>query len=76
MDDEAEIGLVESHPQRRRRHQSLDPVGEQVGFELFALSRVRRAGVGGDVMAQVFEQRGQVAGAGDGQRVDDAGAFQ
>ena len=72
MDDEAEIGFIESHTEGRRRHQSFDPIGEQVGFELLPLAGVGRAGVGRDVVTQIAQQCRDVAGSGDGQCIDDA----
>ena len=72
MDDEAEVGFIESHPEGRRRHQGFNPIGEQIRFELLPLAGVGRAGVGRDVVAEVAQQCGDVAGSRDRQRIDNA----
>ncbi len=73
MHDEPQIGLVESHAQRRRRDQCLDPVVQQVVLEHLPLGGVGLPGVRGDLVTAVGQQTRQVAGSGDGERVDDAG---
>ena len=50
----------------------LDPVGEQVRLELFALGGLGGAGVRGDRVPLLAQQRGHVVRLRDGQRVDDA----
>ena len=72
MDDEAKVWFIESHAEGRRRHQGFDPIGEQVRYELLPLAGVGRAGGGRDVVAEVSQQGGDVAGSRDGQRIDDA----
>ncbi len=76
MNDEPEVGLVESHAQRRGGDKRLDTVGEQVGFQLFALGGFGGTGVGGDHVALLAQVRGDVVGLGDREGVDDAGARQ
>ena len=49
--DEPEVGLVESHAERGRRDEGLDPVAEQVRLEGLALGGVGLPGVGGDRVA-------------------------
>ncbi len=76
MHDEAEVGFVETHAERRRRDQRLDPVGQQVGLELFAFGRLGGTGVGGHLVAVLAQQRRDVVRLRDGEGVDDAGAGQ
>ena len=76
MHDEAEVGLVEAHAERRRGDQRLDPVGQQVRLELLALGGLGGPGVGGHRVALLAQQRRDVVGLRHGQRVDDARARQ
>lgn len=71
MDDEAEVGFVEPHAQRRRGHQRLDPVGQQIRLELFAFGGFGGPGVRGDVVALLTQQRRDVMRLSDGEGVDD-----
>ena len=71
MNDETEVRFIEPHPESGGRHQRLDPVGQQVGFELLAFGGVGGPGVGGDIVTQIPQQRGEVAGSRHRQRVDD-----
>ena len=74
MHDEAEVRLVEPHAQRRGGDQRLDPVGQQIGFQLFAFGGFGGSGVGGHLVALLTQQRRDVAGLRNGQGVDDARA--
>lgn len=76
MDDEAEIGFVESHAERRGGDEGLDPVGEQVGLGGLAVGVLGAAGVGGDPVAAGAQVGGDLLGGGDGEGVDDAGPRQ
>jgi hypothetical protein len=74
VDDEAEIRLVEAHPQRHRRHEGLHLTPDQRVLERLAL----RGGQGCVVRAGVDAPRLQPAGdprrVGDREAVDDAAA--
>ena len=72
VDDEAEVGLVEAHAECRRGDECLDPVGQQVGLELLTFGGLGGAGVGGHRVAPLAQQRRDVMGLRDGERVDDA----
>ena len=74
MDDEAEVGLVESHAQRAGGDERLDPVGFQERLGLLALVRIGLAGVRAHLVAAVAQQPCRVIGGSDGEGVDDAGA--
>ena len=74
MDDEAQVGFVEPHPQRAGRHQRLDPVVAQRFLEPQPVDRVGTSGVGRHVVARPPQRGGHVLGARHGQRVDDAAA--
>ena len=76
VDDEAEVGLVEAHAQRGRRHEGLDPVLPQRLLGVLAVGVVEPAGVGAHVVAGVAQQRGRLLRRRDGERVDDAAARQ
>ena len=75
MHDEAEVGLVEAHAERGGGDQRLDPVGEQVLLGLRAARRPRSGRCSdATAMPAAAQERGDLLGGGDGQRVDDAGA--
>ena len=74
MDDEAEVGLVETHAQGAGGDQRLELVGAQPVLELLALGGVRPAGVGLHRIPGIGECPGHVVGRRDGERVDDARA--
>jgi len=74
--DEPEVGLVEAHAERRRGHECLDLVVEQVLLGGETLGRVGLARVRGDRVALVAQVGGDLLGRGDGERVHDAGAGQ
>ncbi len=76
VDDKAEVGLVEAHAQRGRRHERLDPVGEQIVLGGQTLGVLGLTGVRGHGEAPPAQVVGDVLAGGDGQRVDDAGAGQ
>ncbi len=76
MQDEAEVRLVETHAEGRRRNERLDLVVPQCLLEPDPLGRLGPAGVGGHVVAGVAQGGGDVLGGRHGQRVDDAGARQ
>ena len=76
VDDEAEVGLVEAHAERRRGDQRLHLVVPQRLLGVLAVGVVEPAGVGADLVPGVAEQRGRLLGRGDGERVDDAAARQ
>ena len=76
MDDEAEVGLVEAHPERRCGDERLDPVLDERRLGVQPLGGVGAAAVGDDVVPGGPQERRQVLGAGDGERVDDAAARQ
>ena len=76
VDDEAEVGLVEAHPQRRGGDERLDLVVAQRLLEPLAFGRVGASGVGGNPMASLGEGACQVFRRSDGERVDDAAAGQ
>ena len=71
MHDEPEVRLVETHAQRGRRDQSLHVVVQQRGLEFLPFRRVGLPGVGGDAVAAIREQVGQVVCRGHGEGVDD-----
>ena len=71
MDDEAEVGLVESHAQRAGRDERLDPVVLQERLGLLALVGIGLAGVRAHLVAAVAQQPGGVVRGRDGERVDD-----
>ena len=73
VDDEAEVGLVEAHPERDRGDERLDLVGEQRVLERLALARSsgRRCRRWASMPCE-RSQRGHALGVGDGQAVDDA----
>ncbi|SIM91387.1 Uncharacterised protein [Mycobacteroides abscessus subsp. abscessus] len=76
MHDEAQVRLVEAHPQRGGSHQRLDPILLQGGLRLLPILRVRAAGVGQHLVPRLGEDAGGVLRGGDGQGVDDAAARQ
>jgi hypothetical protein len=75
MDDEAEVGLVESHSERRGGHECLDLVRQQIRLELLAFGGFGGTGVGGDLMALLAQQRRDVVGLSNGEGVNDPGAW-
>ena len=75
VDDEAEVRLVEAHPQRDRRHQRLEPVREQVLLERLALLGIDVRVVGPGIDAPSAEPAGDPLRVGDREAVDDAGAW-
>ena len=74
--DEAEVGLVEPHPERGRRDESLDLVAAQRALEALAIGGVGATGVRRDRDPGIRQRRCHVLSRGDGQRVDDAAARQ
>lgn len=76
MHDEPQVGLVEPHAERGRRHEGLDPVAEQVLLEGLALGGVGLPGVCGDRVALLGQQARQIPGRRHGECVDDARAGQ
>jgi hypothetical protein len=74
--DEAEVGLVEPHAQRRGGHEGLDLVAPQRTLEALAVGGVGATGVRGHRQPGVRQGRGDVLGGGHRQRVDDAAAGQ
>ena len=72
VDDEAEIGLVEAHPERDRRDERLHLVGDQGVLERLALLGREVGVVGAGIDALRAQERGDALGVGDGQAVDDA----
>ena len=76
VDDEAEVGLVEAHAERDRRHEGLHLARDQRVLERLALLG-REVGVvrpGVDPLPP--QERGDALRVGDGQAVDDAAAGQ
>src|SRR5687768_9555627 len=76
MDDKAEVGFVESHSERRRGHECLDLIGQQIRLELFAFGRFGGTGVGGDLMTLLTQQRRDVVSLSHGEGVDDSRPWQ
>ena len=76
MHDEAEVGLVEAHAERRRGHERLDLVVAQLTLEALAVGGVGAAGVGGDAVTGLGQGSRHLLGCSHGQRVDDAAAGQ
>lgn len=76
MHHEAEVGLVEAHPEGGGRHQCLHPVGLEVVLGLLAVRVLRLARVRGDRVPAVPQVGGDLLGRRHGQRVDDPGARQ
>ncbi len=74
MDHEPEVRLVESHAEGRGGHQCLDAVLQQILFCRFAFGGIGLARVGGHGDAPLGQERREIGGAGDGQRVHDARA--
>ena len=72
VDDEAEVGLVEAHPERDRRDERLHLVRDQGVLERLALLGREVGVVGAGVDALRAQERGHPLGVGDGQAVDDA----
>ncbi len=76
VDDEAEVGLVEAHPERDRRDEGLHLARDQRVLQRLALLgrevRVVRPGV--DPLRP--QERGDALRVGDGQAIDDAAARQ
>ncbi len=70
--DEAEIRLVETHPERGGRDERRDLVVAQGVFEPFALGRVGAPGVGRHGVPGLGERASQVLRCADGEGVDDA----
>ena len=73
VDHEAEIGLVEAHPEGRRGDQGLDPVLRQGLLGGLPLVDLGLARVGQHVVPGGPEEVGHVVGGGHRQRVDDPG---
>lgn len=76
MHHEAQVRLVEAHPEGGGGHQRLDPVRLEVVLGLLAVGVLRLAGVRGHRVPAVAQVRGDLLGRGHGQRVDDPGAGQ
>ena len=74
VDDEAEVGLVEAHPEGDRRDQRLEPVREQVLLERLALLGGDVGAVRTGVDAAALEPARDPLGVGDREAVDDPGA--
>lgn len=73
MDDETEVGFVESHAERRGGHQRLDPIVLELLLELRAFFCIGPARIGANFVALFAQHSGDVLGGGDGERVDDPG---
>ena len=73
MDDESEVGFVESHSQRRGGHECLEAVVLELLLEFGAFFGIGPASVGADFVALFAQHSGDVFGGGDGERVDDSG---
>ena len=71
MHDEPKVRLVETHAQRRRGDQRLDPVGQQVRLEFFAFGRLGGAGISRHLVALLAQERRDVVRLSDSQGVDD-----
>ena len=76
MHHEAEVRLVEAHPQRGRGHERLDLVVLEELLGPFPVRGIGAAGVGQHLVAGLGQQPGGVLGRGHGQRVDDPAARQ
>ena len=76
MHDEAEIALVEAHPQRNGGDERLDVVSEQAFLERQALLGLQLAVVRGGVDAMGDQPAADAFGVRDRQRVDDAASRQ
>jgi hypothetical protein len=74
VDDEAEIGLVEAHPEGDRRDQRLHLVADQRVLEHLAVGRGHRAAVGTGVDAAGLEPQSDPLRVGDREAVDDPAA--
>ena len=75
VDDEAEVGLVETHAERGRGHERLDAVFDQRPLQRLApLSRLPR--VGSDLQSPRPQPFGHPDGVADRQRIDDPAAGQ
>ena len=74
VDDEAEVRLVEPHPQRHRRHQRLEPVREQVLLQRLALRGVDVRVVRPRIDAPPAQPARDALRVGHREAVHDAGA--
>ena len=76
VDDPAEVGLVEAHPERDGRDQGLDVAVDEGVLERLALGRRQVGVVGARVDAARRQPRGDPLAVGDRQAVHDAAAWQ
>ena len=76
MKHEAEIRLVEAHPEGAGRNERLDLVALEQRLGLLALGGIRLPRVGANGMACLAQQPGSVFGRRDREGVDDAAAGQ
>jgi hypothetical protein len=76
VDDEAEVGLVEPHTERRGGHEGFDLVAEQrlLGGDAFGVFGL--PGVSSDPVAALAQVLGGVLGCRDREGVDDPGTGQ
>jgi hypothetical protein len=76
VDHEAEVRLVEAHPEGRGGHERLHVVADQGVLELEPALGLRLAAVGVRVHALRAQERGDPRGVGDREHVDHAGALE
>jgi hypothetical protein len=76
VEHEAEVGLVEAHPEGRGGHERLHLVRDQGVLELLPALRLRLAAVGVRVDPLRARERGDPGGVGDREHVDHTGALE
>jgi len=69
--DEGEVGLVETHAERRRGHHDLQLVGQQSPLDLDPVGVLTLPGVGDGVYVLALQPLGEPVGIVHGEAVDD-----